>query len=121
MAIVRYLVNDVDSALGFYEILGFTLVQRWGPPFAILQHNDLQLWLSGPETSAARPMPDGSTPRPGGWNRLVVITNDLAALQRELAESGATFRNEPLTGPGGTQLLVEDPSGNPVELFQPAE
>jgi len=121
VAVVRYLVHDVDAAVDFYVTkLGFTLTQRMGPAFAIVGRDDLALWVSGPRTSAAQSMPDGRTPQPGGWNRLVVEVADLEALVAELRASGSTFRNDPVSGPGGTQILVEDPSGNPVELFQPA-
>jgi catechol 2,3-dioxygenase-like lactoylglutathione lyase family enzyme len=120
MATVRYLVNDVDAALDFYvSALGFELVERWGPPFAMIGRGDLTLWLSGPGTSAARPMPDGAQPVAGGWNRLVLEVDDLDATIQMLRTAGAHFRNDVVRGPGGRQILVEDPSGNPVELFQP--
>lgn len=117
MATIRYLVNDVDAALPFYAALGFVETQRWGPPFAMLARGDLTLWLSGPGTSAARPLADGSVPAPGGWNRIVVEVDDLPAAMASLAQTGARFRSEPVSGPGGTQVPVEDPSGNPIELF----
>jgi catechol 2,3-dioxygenase-like lactoylglutathione lyase family enzyme len=120
MAVVRYLVNDVDAALPFYALLGFALEARWGPAFAIVKRTDLLLWLSGPGTSAARPLPDGSRPAPGGWNRLVVECTDLAQTMVPLRAAGVRFRGEPIAGPGGKQVVVDDPSGNPVELFQPA-
>ncbi len=121
MAIVRYLVNDVDAAMTFYtSYLGFALQQRWGPAFAIVSRNDLELWLSGPQSSAARPMPDGRRPEPGGWNRMVVQVTDLAAKVAELRRAGARFRNDIVTGPGGKQIVLEDSSGNPIELFEPA-
>jgi catechol 2,3-dioxygenase-like lactoylglutathione lyase family enzyme len=120
MAIVRYLVDDVDASLPFYFALGFTEKERWGPPFVMLAREDLTLWLSGPGTSAARPLSDGSVPKPGGWNRLVIEVNDIEASIAALKATGTTFRSEPVKGPGGTQVLVEDPSGNPVELFQAA-
>ncbi len=121
MAIARYIVEDVDASLAFYtEVLGFELVQRWGPPFASIGKDDLQLWLSGPGTSAREAMPDGASPAPGGWNRIVVEVGDLKAVVAELRQRGTSFRNEPLEGPGGTQVLIEDPSGNPIEVFQPA-
>jgi len=120
MANVRYLVNDVDAALDFYVgQLGFELAERWGPPFAMVRRGDLTLWLSGPGTSAARPMPDGALPAPGGWNRLVLEVDKLDATIDALRGAGAYFRNDVVTGPGGRQILVEDPSGNPVELFEP--
>lgn len=121
MATVRYLVHDIDAAVGFYvDQLGFTLAQRIGPAFAIVSRGDLSLWVSGPRTSAAQPMPDGRQPEPGGWNRLVIEVEAIDDLVDELRASGLTFRNDIVTGPGGKQILVEDPSGNPVELFQPA-
>ncbi len=120
MATVRYLVNDVDAALAFYVgTLGFELTQRMGPPFAMVRRGNLTLWLSGPGTSAARPMPDGAQPVPGGWNRLVFEVDKLDATVAALRTAGAHFRNDIVTGPGGRQILVEDPSGNPVELFEP--
>ena len=119
MAVVRYLVNDVDAALQFYALLGFALEARWGPPFAIVKRDDLLLWLSGPGTSAAKPLPGGARPEPGGWNRLVLECSDLAQTMTTLRAAGARFRSEPVSGPGGKQVLVDDPSGNPVELFQP--
>ena len=118
MPAVRYLVHDVDAALPFYAALGFRQVDRWGPPFAIVERDGLALWLAGPGTSAQRPMPDGAQPVPGGWNRLVIEVDDLDATIATLRGAGARFRNEPIAGPGGRQVLVEDPSGNPVELFE---
>ncbi len=119
MATLRYLVQDVDAAVDFYtQWLGFTLSERWGPPFAIVAKDDLKLWLSGPQTSAAKPMPDGRQPEPGGWNRLVLEVDDLATLVTQLKATGIKFRNEIIEGPGGKQILAEDPSGNPLELFE---
>jgi catechol 2,3-dioxygenase-like lactoylglutathione lyase family enzyme len=118
MATLRYLVDDVDAALPFYEALGFTLAERWGPPFAMLRRADVSLWLSGPGSSASRPLADGSRPGPGGWNRLVVEVDDLESSVAALTHAGARFRGPPVEGPGGRQVLVEDPSGNPIELFQ---
>ncbi|MEO8305693.1 MAG: VOC family protein [Betaproteobacteria bacterium] len=119
MAIIRHLVHDVDAALAFYvDVLGFTLVERWGPPFAMVGRGDLSLWLSGPGSSASRPLVDGSQPGPGGWNRLVIETDDLELLVGSLRQSGAHFRSEIVEGPGGKQILVDDPSGNPIELFE---
>ena len=121
MAVVRYLVRDVDAAVAFYiDVLEFTLVERWGPPFAMVGRGDLTLWLSGPGSSASRPLADGSVPSPGGWNRLVIETEDLAALAERLRAAGARFRSELVAGPGGKQMLVEDPSGNAIELFESA-
>jgi catechol 2,3-dioxygenase-like lactoylglutathione lyase family enzyme len=119
MGTVRYLVNDVDAALPFYAALGFAEKDRRGPPFAIVEKGDLQLWLSGPGTSAARRLADGSTPSPGGWNRLVIEVENLADAIDALRLTGARFRSDPISGLGGQQVLIEDPSGNPVELFQP--
>ena len=119
MAVIRYLVNDVDVALEFYmNILGFELVEKWGPPFAMVKRDDLTLWLSGPGSSASRPLTDGSKPAPGGWNRLVLETDDLASLVEKLKRSGARLRSDIVSGLGGKQVLVDDPSGNPVELFE---
>jgi catechol 2,3-dioxygenase-like lactoylglutathione lyase family enzyme len=118
VATVRYLVRDVDAALPFYAALGFTEKERWGPPFVMLVRGDLELWLSGAGTSAARPLADGSVPASGGWNRIVIQVDDLSAAMGALRRTGARFRGEPVQGPGGRQVLVEDPSGNPVELFE---
>ncbi len=119
MTVLRYLVRDVDAALTFYvDTLGFALIERWGPPFAMVGRGDLTLWLSGPGSSASRTLADGSVPGPGGWNRLVLETDDLEALVAALRASGARFRSEIGAGPGGKQILVEDPSGNPIELFK---
>lgn len=119
MPAVRYFVSDVDRAIAFYRRLGFELVEQWGPAMAITELEGLRLWLAGPLASASRPMPDGRTPESGGWNRIVVTVTDLDGLVRELHEGGVVFRNEPLSGPGGSQVLIEDPDGNPIELFQP--
>ena len=119
MAVFRYLVGDVDAAIAFYAgHLGFTLEQQMGPAFAIVTRDDLSLWLSGPQSSAARPMPDGRQPEPGGWNRLVVEVDDLETKVAELKEAGSRFRNEIVTGPGGKQIVLEDRDGNPIELFE---
>ena len=120
MAVIRYIVDDVDAAVEFYtEVLGFELGQRF-PPFAAISKGDQQIWLSGPASSAGKPMPDGAQPVPGGWNRIVVEVDDIKATVAQLREQGITFRNQPLSGPGGTQVLIEDPAGNPIEVFQPA-
>jgi catechol 2,3-dioxygenase-like lactoylglutathione lyase family enzyme len=119
MAVVRYLVPDVDEAVGFYaDRLGFELVRRWGRAFAVVAHGDLRLWLSGPDSSAARPMADGRRPEPGGWNRVVIEVADLAGTVAALERAGITFRNDAVAGPGGRQILLDDPAGNPVELFE---
>ena len=121
MAQVRYIVDDVDRAVGFYTgPLGFTLVQQFGPAMAIVQRDDLRLWLAGPAASASRPMPDGAQPVPGGWGRFVLTVDDLDALIERLRGAGVVFRNEVVVGPGGRQILCQDPAGNVVELFQPA-
>ena len=119
MATVRYLVRDVERAETFYvERLGFDVEQEMLPAFARLRRDDLTLWLAGPTSSAARPMPDGAQPVPGGWNRFVIEVADLTAVIEALGEDGAVFRNDIVTGPGGKQILVEDPDGNPIELFE---
>jgi catechol 2,3-dioxygenase-like lactoylglutathione lyase family enzyme len=121
MPVVRYLVDDLDAAVGFYtDQLGFAVERRMGPAFAIVSHADLSLWLSGPQSSAARHMPDGRQPEPGGWNRLVLVVDDLDARVEAMRGAGLKFRNEVVSGPGGRQILLEDPAGNPVELFEPA-
>jgi catechol 2,3-dioxygenase-like lactoylglutathione lyase family enzyme len=118
MASVRYLVHDVDAALPFYLALGFNVTERWGPPFVVLARGDLTLWLSGPGTSAAKPLADGTAPVPGGWNRIVIEVDDLARAIDDLKPTGARLRSGPIRGPGGTQVLIEDPSGNPIELSE---
>lgn len=121
MAQIRYIVNDVDAAVGFYrDRLGFALSQQYGPAMAILEHGDLQLWVAGPPASASKPMPDGATPAPGGWNRFVLSVANLDDLVARLRDDGVHFRNDIIEGPGGRQILCEDPSGNVVELFEPA-
>lgn len=115
----RYIVRDVEESLAFYVgLLGFREVEKWGSAIAIVELDGATLWLSGPESSAAKAMPDGRKPEAGGWNRIVVGCPDLDAVLPSLREAGVVFRNEPLSGPGGTQVLIEDPSGNPVELFK---
>ena len=122
MTAFRYLVSDVEQAKKFYvDRLGFKLVKQWGPAFAEVELGGVTVWLSGPQTSAARPMPDGRTPAPGGWNRVVVVVENLEARVKELKAAGVTFRNAILTGPGGSQILAEDGVGNVVELFEPRE
>ena len=119
MAVVRYLVNDVDEALPFYRAIGFRLADRWGPPFAVMKGHGLSLWLSGPGTSARKRVKSGRMPVPGGWNRLVIPVQDIAATVARLEQLGVAFRTRPIKGPGSQQALLEDPSGNPVEIFQP--
>ena len=121
MAVVRYIVDDVDQAVAFYrDGLGFAVVQQFGPAMAMVEQGDLRLWLAGPMASASRPMPDGAQPVPGGWNRFVVTVDDIEAVVARLRGLEIRFRNEIITGPGGRQVLCVDPSGNVVELFQPA-
>ncbi len=121
MTVVRLLVEDIDRALSFYTgLLGFTLTERWGPPFAMIERDGVTVWLSGPGTSAMRPLADGSQPTPGGWNRIAVLVDDLDGLLATLREAGVKVRNEPISGPGGSQALVEDGVGNIVELFSQA-
>jgi len=118
---VRYMVDDVEKALDFYtNVLGFEVLTSFAPAFADVERGHLRLLLSGPTSSAGRPMPDGATPGPGGWNRIHLIVEDIDAEVERLSSVGATFRNDVVVGPGGSQILLEDPSGNVVELFQPA-
>lgn len=118
---VRYMVSDVEQAIAFYtRLLGFEVLTSAVPAFADVQRGNLRLLLSGPASSAGRAMPDGETPGPGGWNRIHFIVDDLEAEVERLRGEGATFRNEILRGPGGKQILLLDPSGNVVELFEPA-
>ncbi|MDQ2677447.1 MAG: VOC family protein [Actinomycetota bacterium] len=117
---VRYMVDDVAAAVAFYTThLGFT-EQMSSPAFADVRRGQLRLLLSGPQSSAGRPMPDGAQPAPGGWNRIHLIVADLSSEVDRLGAEGVRFRNDVVTGPGGSQILIEDPSGNLVELFQPA-
>jgi catechol 2,3-dioxygenase-like lactoylglutathione lyase family enzyme len=120
MATIRYIVGDVDRSVAFYVgQLGFELVEQMGAAFARVRREDLSVWLSGPTSSAARPMRDGREPIPGGWNRFVIDVGDLAAKVAEMTAAGVTFRNATVAGPGGKQILAEDPDGNPIELFEP--
>jgi predicted enzyme related to lactoylglutathione lyase len=117
---VRYMIDDVADAVGFYTThLGFTLEQDASPAFAAVSRHGVRLLLSGPTSSGRRPMPDGTRPVPGGWNRLHLQVDDLASEVERLLAAGCRFRNDIITGPGGSQILLEDPSGNVVELFQP--
>ena len=121
MATIRYLVTDVERSVAFYTgLLGFKLEKQMGPAIAMVSSGDLTLWLAGPQSSAARPMPDGRRPEPGGWNRLVLEVADLPSRVAELKQLGMRFRNEVVVGPGGKQILLDDPDGNPIELFEPA-
>lgn len=119
---VRYMVDDVDEAVAFYtKHLGFTLLSNAAPAFADVARGDLRLLLSGPASSAGRPMPDGTKPVPGGWNRIEFVVDDIVAEVDRLRGAGLRSRNDIVTGPGGSQILFDDPSGNPIELFQPAQ
>ena len=118
---VRYMVDDVQTAIDFYTShLGFRLRSSAAPAFADVIRGNLRLLLSGPKSSAGRPMPDGVTPAPGGWNRIHLIVDNLTAEVDRLRAAGVSFRNDIVTGPGGSQILLNDPAGNVVELFQPA-
>jgi catechol 2,3-dioxygenase-like lactoylglutathione lyase family enzyme len=119
---VRHIVDDVDTAINFYrEHLAFTLVMHPAPPFAMLDRGDLRLLLSAPsgQGGGGQSMPDGTRPAPGGWNRFALEVSDLAAIVRTLRDAGVQFRNDIVTGMGGNQVLIEDLSGNPIELFEP--
>jgi catechol 2,3-dioxygenase-like lactoylglutathione lyase family enzyme len=118
---VRYMVDDVEAAIDFYtKHFGFTVRSSAAPAFADVVRGNLRLLLSGPKSSAGRPMPDGRTPGPGGWNRIHFVVDDIAADVERLRAAGLTFRNDIIKGPGGQQIVLDDPSGNPIELFQPA-
>jgi catechol 2,3-dioxygenase-like lactoylglutathione lyase family enzyme len=118
---VRYMVDDVDDAIEFYtKLLGFEILSSAAPAFADVKRGNLRLLLSGPQSSAGRPMADGTKPGPGGWNRIHFIVGDIDEEVANLREMGAKFRNDVVTGPGGKQILLVDPSGNLVELFEPA-
>ena len=119
---VRYMVDDVDRAVEFYTgHFGFERGHDASPAFAEVLKGNLRLLLAGPSSSAGRPMPDGRTPEPGGWNRIHFVVEDIDAEVERLLAAGATFRNDVVSGPGGRQILVDDPSGNPIEIFQPAD
>lgn len=118
---VRYLVDDVRAAVEFYTThLGFSVGLDAAPAFAAVVRGPVELLLSGPKSSAGRPMPDGATPEPGGWNRIQLVVEDISAEVERLRAAGVSFRNEVISGPGGQQVLLQDPAGNFVELFQPA-
>jgi catechol 2,3-dioxygenase-like lactoylglutathione lyase family enzyme len=118
---VRYLVDDVEAAIAFYTThFGFTVLSSAVPAFADVVRGNLRLLLSGPRSSAARPMPDGRQPVAGGWNRIHLVVDDIHAEVERLRAAGVSFRNEVIKGPGGEQIVLDDPSGNPIELFQPA-
>jgi glyoxylase I family protein len=119
---VRYQVKDVARAVSFYTThLGFALVHQQLPAFASVSLGDTQILLSGPQASGSRPMPNGQRQEPGGWNRVVLRVNDLPTFIETLKKAGLHFRNEMETGPGGKQIQIEDPDGNSIELFQPAQ
>jgi catechol 2,3-dioxygenase-like lactoylglutathione lyase family enzyme len=119
---VRYMVDDVDESINFYtKVLGFEVLNSAAPAFADVKRGNLRVLLSGPTSSAGRPMPDGEKPGPGGWNRIHFIVDDIEDEVGRLREAGATFRNDIISGPGGKQILLQDPSGNVLELFQPAQ
>ncbi|MEN3150807.1 VOC family protein [Neorhizobium sp. IRAMC:178] len=118
---VRYMVDNVEAAVEWYVgHLGFSLISKQAPAFADVRRGALRLLLSGPMSSAGRPMPDGEQPAPGGWNRIHLVVDDLAAEVARLRARGVSFRNDVVTGPGGSQILLVDPAGNLIELFQPA-
>ncbi|MEU4689255.1 VOC family protein [Actinoplanes sp. NPDC023714] len=118
---VRYLVDDVQAAADFYTAhLGFTRNTAFPPAFADVVRGNLRLLLSGPQSSAGRPMPDGTRPGPGGWNRIHLLVDDIDGEVKRLRAAGVAFRSEVISGPGGRQIVLDDPAGNPVELFQPA-
>jgi catechol 2,3-dioxygenase-like lactoylglutathione lyase family enzyme len=118
---VRYMVNDVQQSVDWYTShLGFEQISNAAPAFADVRRGTLRLLLSGEKSSAGRPMPDGQRPAPGGWNRFELVVADLKAEVDRLRSRGLKFRNDIVTGPGGSQILLEDPSGNVIELFQPA-
>jgi catechol 2,3-dioxygenase-like lactoylglutathione lyase family enzyme len=118
---VRYIVDDVEASLAFYTThLGFSVLTSALPAFADVARGDLRLLLSGPKSSAGRTLPDGRQPVPGGWNRIHLIVEDLASEVERLRNAGLSFRSDIVSGPGGSQIVLDDPSGNPVELFQPA-
>jgi catechol 2,3-dioxygenase-like lactoylglutathione lyase family enzyme len=122
MVSVRYMVDDVEESVDFYtKVLDFEILNNFAPAFADVGRGQLRLLLSGPTSSAGRPMADGAKPGPGGWNRIHLIVGDVEAEVTRLRGAGALFRNDIVEGPGGKQVLLQDPSGNVVELFQPAQ
>ena len=122
MVSVRYMVDDVEEAVAFYtKVLDFEILNNFAPAFADVARGNLRLLLSGPTSSAGRPMSDGAKPGPGGWNRIHLIVDDIDVEVARLRDAGARFRNDIIEGPGGKQILVQDPSGNVVELFRPVQ
>ncbi|WGM37980.1 VOC family protein [Caulobacter sp. NIBR1757] len=122
MATARYLVRDVAEAVGFYtDVLGFEVRQRFGPAMAVVVRGDQDLWLAGPTSSAGKTLDSGAQPGPGGWNRIVLVVDDLAGMVARMTEGGIVFRGPIVSGPGGSQALCEDPSGNAIELFEPGK
>ena len=118
---VRYMVDDVEESIAFYtKVLDFEILNDFAPAFADVRRGNLRLLLAGPKSSAGRPMPDGTKPGPGGWNRIHFIVDDMDAEVAHLRDAGGTFRNDVIEGPGGKQILLQDPSGNVVEIFEPA-
>jgi catechol 2,3-dioxygenase-like lactoylglutathione lyase family enzyme len=118
---VRYMVDDVEAAVAFYTThFGFAVRSNMAPAFADVVRGPLRILLSGPKSSAGRPMPDGRRPGPGGWNRIHFVVEDIEAEVVRLRAAGVRFRSEIISGPGGKQIVLDDPSGNPIELFQPA-
>jgi catechol 2,3-dioxygenase-like lactoylglutathione lyase family enzyme len=121
MVHVRYMVDDVAAAVDFYTTqLGFSVLTNFGPAFADVKRGNLRLLLSGPTSSAGRSMPNGQQPGPGGWNRIHLLVDDIDGEVTRLRAAGVTFRSDVVTGPGGKQIVLDDSSGNPIELFQPA-
>lgn len=121
MVSVRYIVDDVEASVAFYTThLGFRLLTSALPAFADVARGDLRLLLSGPTSSGGRTLPDGRRPAPGGWNRIHLIVEDLTSEVERLRRAGLSSRSDIVTGPGGSQIVLDDPSGNPIELFQPA-
>lgn len=118
MAIVRYLVTEIDASIDFYRLLNFELIDQWGKHFAVMQLSDLTLWLSGPDTSAQKQIENSQSPAPGGWNRIVIAVTSIDQNIRALSAKGIKFRSQLIKGPGGSHILCDDPSGNPIELFQ---
>jgi len=121
MVNVRYMVDDVEKAIAFYtKLLDFEVLTSFPPAFADVKRGNLRILLSGPTSSAGRPMPDGTKPGPGGWNRIHLLVDNIETEVARLRDAGVAFRSDIVTGPGGAQIVLDDPSGNPLELFQPA-